>query len=328
MVELPASGSAEYAEWRTSGALPEKAKPAETPAADAPKVATTEAKPAPGTEPGQSKQEARRKPGAEARIGELTAELKRLKQQLDEVSRPKETKAAPSPAQPANYSEWRKAFKPTEWTNKYVAENPTATWEDTQAAMADFMADRREEFRGLEQQISEQRQTVGKKIIEARERYQDFDSVAGPVVAEMLKPDIPREIFSVLNDSPVLADLLYVIGGTAASKNEFLDACRSNPSKALRVALLMEQDIVTELGRSKISTRDTKGQFKPALVEPPAKKGPEAAPAPPIEIGHRGNGSVDETAKALSAIERGDDSAFRTWKQAEDRKALAKRRGV
>ena len=191
------------------------------------------------------------------------------------------------------------------------------------------MADQREAFRATEQHIAQQRQTVGEKLAEARKRYQDYDAVAQPFVKEMLQPDIPREIFGVLNDSPVLADLIYVIGGDEASKNDFLDACRTNPSKALRVALLMEQDIVKELEKGKsASDRDDKGQFKPKLVETPAKKGPEAAPAPPIEINHRGGGEMDEAARAISQIERGNDAAFREWKRAEDRKTLARRRGV
>ena len=330
--DIPASGSAEYAEWRVTGNLKEPPKPAVTATADAPKETTTEpekAKPAPGTEPGTSKQETRRKPGAEARIGELTAEIKQLRQQLTEAAKAAPTKAEPSPAKPATYQDWRKTFKPTEWTNQYIAANKDATWEDAQAALADHMADQREAFRATEQHIAQQRQTVGEKLAEARKRYQDYDAVAQPLVKEMLQPDIPREIFGVLNDSPVLADLIYVIGGDEASKNDFLDACRTNPSKALRVALLMEQDIVKELEKGKSAAdRDDKGQFKPKLVETPAKKGPEAAPAPPIEINHRGGGEMDEAARALSQIERGNDAAFREWKRAEDRKTLARRRGV
>jgi hypothetical protein len=332
-LELPVSGSAEYAEWRVTGNLPEKPKPAETAPAETPKTATTEpqqAKPAPGTEPGINRQESRRKPGAEHRIGELTAEIKQLRQQLTEAGKPQPTKAEPSPAKPATYQEWRKTFKPTEWTNQYIAQNKDATWEDAQAALADHMADRREEFRASEQQIAQQRQAVGEKLSEARKRYQDYDTVAAPLVKEMLQPDIPREIFGVLNDSPVLADLLYVIGGDEASKNDFLDACRSNPSKALRVALLMEQDIVKELEKGKENgARNDKGQFtQTETTTTPAKKGPEAAPAPPIEINHRGGGEMDESARALAQIERGNDAAFREWKRAEDRKTLARRRGV
>jgi hypothetical protein len=36
---------------------------------------------------------------------------------------------------------------------------------------------------------------------------------------------------------------------------------------------------------------------------------------------------MDEEARALSAHERGDPNAFRTWKREQDRKDLARRRG-
>ena len=335
-LELPAAGSAEYAEWRATGNLKETPKPTETATVETPKGATTEpdkAKPAPGTEPGTNKQETRRKPGAEARIGELTAEIKQLRQQLTEAGTKQPTKAEPSPAKPATYQDWRKSFKPTEWTNSYVKENPNATWEDAQAALADHMADRREEFRATEQQIAQQRQTVGQKLTEARQRYQDFDSVAHPVVKEMLKPDIPRVIFDVMNNSPVLADLLYVIGGDEASKQDFLDACRTNPSKALRVALLMEQDIVKELekGKSASTARNENGQFKSEVKAAPAKKGPEVAPAPPIEINHRGGGSMDESETLASKMARGEEltpAETRRFFAAENRKDFARRRGA
>jgi hypothetical protein len=327
-VELPASGSAEYAEWRATGNLPEKPKTTETASVDPSKeTKADDAGPSAATNT-QEQPKTKRRPDVEARFKQYSDRIDRLERELQEARAPKETKAESSPAKPATYQEWRESFKPTEWTNQYIAQNKDATWEDAQAALADHMADRREEFRATEQQIAQQRQTVGKKLSEARQRYQDFDSVTSPFVKEMLKPDISREVFGVMNDSPVLADLLYVIGGDEASKNDFLEACRSNPSKALRVALLMEQDIVKELGKGKTSAvRDDKGQFTPEVKAAPAKKGPEAAPNPPIEIHHRGGGEMDESERALSQIERGDSNAFRDWKRAEDRKAMARRRG-
>jgi hypothetical protein len=341
-IEIPRSGTSEYAEWRLSGTLPEKpsSKPetADTASADTSKETTSEAaKPeiAPGTEPGKTTQESRRKPGAEARIGELTAKLKRIETELEEARKPKSTQAEPSPAKasepaaPQTYQEWRKAFKPTEWANKYATDNPQATWEDLMAAQADHLADVRDQYREREQQVTQLRQTVSQKLEEAKKRYPDYESVAAPVVRELLKPDVPREVFSVMNDSPVLADLLYTIGGTEESKADFLAACRSNPSKALRVALLMEQEIIAELAKGKSATESTirneQGQFvapEPKGSITPAKKSPESASEPPIEINHRGSGPVDETGRAFKA---GD---FRAFKRAEDAKDMRRRRGA
>jgi len=346
-LQIPRSGTHEYAEWRMNGTLPPKKETPKLEDAEAAAAGTSketvsdpeEGEIAPETESGKPTHESRRKPGAEARIGELTAETKRLKAELEEARRPKETQAASSPAKsaeparPQNYQDWRKGFKPTEWTNQYATEHPDAAWEDVQAAMADHMADMRDQFRTFETQVAAQRQTLGQKLEEARSRYENYDEIASPVIQDLLKPDIPREVMAVLNDSPVLADLLYTIGGTEASKTDFLEACRKNPSKALRVALLMEQEITAELAKGGTATgRDESGKFtaKPEKVveAAPVKKGPESTPAPPLEIGSRGVGAVDDESRTLSAIERGDANAYRAWKRAEDAKEIRRRHGA
>lgn len=331
---IPASGSAEYAQWRATGELPkETPKPADTASADTSKETTADDAGSSAAKDTQEQQRNRRRPDVEARFKHYSDRIEALERELEQARRPKETKADSSPAKPAaptNYQDWRKGFKPAEWTAQYIKDNPQASWEDAQASLADYMADVRDQYRSVEQQITQQRQTVGQKLNEARERYQDFDSVATPVLQDMLKPDISREVFNVINDSPVLADLLYVIGGTDASKQDFLDACRSNPSKALRMALLMENEIVRERGKAKDQPRTGKGQFtKPDKVDlTPAKRGPENTPAPPIEIGHRGTGAMDETERAFSDIGRGNPNAVRDWLKAENAKDLRRRRGV
>src|ERR1700743_574791 len=89
-IEIPRSGTPEYAKWRVDGTLPTpKAAPAP---ADTSKETTTEnAGEAESPQKTQEKQRAR-KPDAEHRIGELTRELKQLRADLDEARRPKETK--------------------------------------------------------------------------------------------------------------------------------------------------------------------------------------------------------------------------------------------
>jgi hypothetical protein len=335
-LEIPSSGSREYAEWRATGELP-KPKPAAPATADAPKETKADDAGSSAAKETQEQPKTKRRPDVEQRIQDLTQrhkdEIARLTRELEDARRPKDAKADPSPAkveQPQTYKEWREKFKPTEWANRYVAEHKDATMAEVSAALADYMGDVRDQYRTVEQQITTLRQSVGQKLSEAKERYQDFDSVAGPVLQDLLKSDISREVSGVLNDSPVLADLLYVIGGSEQSKQDFLAACRSNPSKALRMALLIEQEINAELtkGTEKPTDRNEKGQFTKPVESAPAKKGPEDAPAPPIEIGHRGGGAMDEAARALQAAERGDANAFRDFKRAEDRKALARRRGV
>jgi hypothetical protein len=272
------------------------------------------------------KQETHRKPDAEARIKELNARNKHLERELEEARKPKETKPAEAstakaaetkPAtQPQNFSEWLKTFKTKDFLDNFVKENPEASYEDMQLALNVHTAEVREQFKEREQQAKRELETVGQKVKEARERYENYDTVTKPLIADLLKPDISREVFAVLNDSPVLADLLYTIGGTEASKADFLDACRSNPSKALRVALLMEQEIVKELGKGKAEAKkngEGEAETTPAGTKP-------RAPKPPAEVGGRGAPGEDAL---ISAAKTGD---FRSFEAEQTRRAMASRR--
>jgi hypothetical protein len=155
---------------------------------------------------------------------------------------------------------------------------------------------------------------VKQQLTEARERYEDFDSKANPVHQELMKPGISREVFAVINESPVLPDLLYTIGGTEATKADFLDACRNNPGKALRVALLMEQEIVKELGKGKgAAAQDGKAEAATTTPKP-------RAPKPPAEVGGRGAPGEDAL---MAAAKTGD---FRSFDAEQTRRAIASRR--
>jgi hypothetical protein len=330
-IELPRSGTPEYAQWRVDGSLPEKkTQPNEADSATADASKETGSESAPEPEAGKPTQESRRKPGAEARIGELTGRVKQLERELEEARKPKsdkptqtaESSPAPDPKPESNRP------KPTHDAKDKDGKPLYGTYEDYIEDLADWKAEQRIAAQQREQSAAQQRQAVSQKLEEARSRYSDYDSVAIPVVQELLKPGISREVFAVLNDSPVLADLLYTIGGSEQSKADFLAACRSNPSKALRVALLMEQEIVKELGQGKeepqgLAGRNERGQFV-AKEEPktPAKRKPESAAEPPIEIGNRGASTLDATERAFK------DGDFRSWKAAEDAKDLRRRRGA
>lgn len=264
-------------------------------------------------------QETHRKPDAEARIKELTARAKQLEKDLEEARKPKETQAESSPARqaeakpeaiPGTRSKPVSTEKGPDGKPKYT------TYEDFVEDLADWKAEQRIAAQQREQQIGQQRQTLAKQLEEARGRYTDFDSVTKPLIQDLLKPDVPREVFAVLNDSPVLADLLYTIGGTAASKADFLDACAGNPGKALRVALLMEQEIVRELGKGKAADKKA-GDGETESVPAPTKP---RAPKPPSEVGGRGASGEDAL---ISAAKTGD---FRSFNAEQTRRAMASRR--
>jgi hypothetical protein len=271
----------------------------------------------------KSKQETHRKPGAEDRIKELIAKNKKLETDLEEARKPKETKAAdsstakpeakPAPA-PVTRPKPAQADKTADGKAKY------ATYEEFIEDLSDWKAEQRIEGLKREQQVAQQRQTLGRQLEEARGRYADFDTVTKPLITEMLKPDIPPAVFAVINDSPVLADLLYTLGGTEATKADFLDACRTNPGKALRVALLVEQEVTKELAKGKGGAGgagkkegEGEGESTPAAKQP-------RAPKPPTEVGGRGAPGEDAL---VSASKAGD---FRAFDAEQTRRAVASRR--
>ena len=352
-IEIPRSGTQEYAEWRTKGTLPEKkqtAGTADTATADTSKEtkSVTEVDP----ESAKHKQETRRKPDAEARIKELTERANKLEADLVEARKPKETKPAESSTarvteqKPVEPAPTRPKPKPDEkgQDGKLKYGSYEAYIED----LTDWKAEQLLVKVERDQQVKQQLDASRKRLQEARERYKEsgnFDSTIVPMLTEMTKPDIPREVFTVLEASPVLPDLLYVLGGSEESKAAFLADCRTNPAKALRVALLAEQEIVKELakggnaatrqvgesaGAAAGGGRDEKGKFtaKTETANAPAKRGPESAAEPPLEIQSRGSGIVDETQRALETGAGDDPKATRRWLDAENAKEMRKRRGA
>jgi hypothetical protein len=310
-IEIPRSGTSDYAEWRLSGKLPEKPKTADSTTADKPKEATSVTDPAP--EPG--KQESRRKPDAEARIRELTEENRRTKAELEELRKPKEAKADPPPARQPE------ATRPKPKVDDQVDGKPKyASYEDYVEELADWKAEQRIAAQEKERTAKENIAAVKRNADAVAAKYPDFWEKSKPVVEELLKPDVRPEIFAVMNDSPVLAHLLYVIGGDDATKADFMKTVRENPSKALRLIVSMERDIQAELSKETTQRNDS-GQFvakEPEAV--PAKRSPETAPKPPIEIGSRG-----ATAKPDTDADSGD---FRAFKRAQDAKQLRGLKGA
>lgn len=325
-IEIPRSGTPDYAKWRIDGTIPDKPSPKTADPAPADTSKETASVTAPAPEPGKS-QESRRKPDAEARIRELSEENRRVKAELEEARKPKS--ADPAPAKPTQQVT---RPKPTVEDKGPDGKPKYGTYEEYVEELADWKAEQRIAAREREQSVAQQATALSKQLEEARTRYENYDTVTAPVIQDLLKPDVPKEVFALLNDSPVLADLLYTIGGTEASKAGFLKACRETPGKALRVILLMEQKIMAALsnGTKPATERNESGQFvaaKPA-IEAPAKRGPESAPPPPIEIGHRGPQPKDEAERALSEAQKGSPAAFTAWKKAEDAKELRRRRGA
>lgn len=304
---------------KTEASKPEKK--AESAAADTSKETKTEDA---ADSAANKTQKNHRKPdlNAETRIKELLARATKAERELEEARKPKETKPAESstakqaeqkPAEPAPTRP-----KPTMADKGPDGKPKYASYEVYNEDLVDWKVEQRDAAREREQQATQAKQALGKQLEEARGRYTDFDSVTKPLIQEMLEPDIPREVFAVINDSPVLADLLYRIGGTEASKTDFLETCRTNPGKALRVALLMEQEITAELAKGKAAATVKKvgegeAEATSAAVKP-------RAPKPPAEVGGRGAPGEDAL---ISAAKSGD---FRSFDAEQTRRVMASRR--
>ena len=117
----------------------------------------------------------------------------------------------------------------------------------------------------------------------------------------------------------MLPDLLFTLGSNQADFARFLALAKTNPGKAIRYLAAIESGIVEALQKPAKTETET-----PAT---PARRGPENAPPPPIEIGNRG-GPVDDTERLLKAAANGDRNATRQLLEAENRKMLARRRGA
>lgn len=273
-----------------------------------------------GADTTANKPQTRRKPDAEARIRELTTRTKELERALEEARKLKETQADSSTArqpkaEPEAGQQQVAGTRPKPDLNaldkdgKRIYDSYEAFTED----LVDWKAEQKLAERERTAQAEQRQKTVVKQLEEARGRYENFDTVTGPLVADLMKPDIPREVFAVMNESPVLADVLYAIGGTAESRADFLKACRENPSKAMRVALLVEQEVTKELSKGKTAAPETRTETTPVTPKP-------KAPKPPAEVGGRGSAAEDPRA---TAAKTGD---FRAFEAEQTRRALASRR--
>ena len=323
-LEIPRSGTPDYAEWRVSGKLPDpKPKTEETASSDTLTEETADA----GEATAPQKKQEKRRPDAESRIAELIAENKRLKAERE--AKPAEAaKPEPKAEKAQQYTRPRPTpeDKNSDGTPKY------ATYEDFSEELADWKYEQRRTSEQREQQQQAQTKEVQAKVKEAEARYPNFKEIAIPTVDAIVKnQDIPPVVKQMLNDSEVWTDLIFTLGGDPDALADFVEMAKTAPGKAIRYIANVEREIALELdkGTTEATTagRDASGKFAKAEATP-VKRGPESAAEPPLEIGNRGTGSMDEAARALSDIERGNPNAVRAWMKAENAKDLRRRRGV
>lgn len=294
------------AEFRRTGELPGPPKKQE----EAATSEVAETKPAPGAQPEKKPQETRRKPDAEHRIGELTAETKRLKAELESLRTPKPAEAAkPGPVQQPQPQQTR--TKPTAEDKGQDGNPKYTTYEDFVEDLADWKAEQREANSRRDQQQKEQGKALQAKVEEARGRYEKFDEVLQPTLNAIVgDQQVSPAVKAMLNDSEVLPDLIFTLGSNPKELAAFVKMAKENPGKALRYVALTESLIAEEL--------DSKNKPSPTVA--PVKT-QTAAPRPPAEVGGRNTAPPD----ALESAAKSGD--FRTFKAAANRRALASLRG-
>jgi len=277
---------AEYDSYRRSGELPERFKPAE-PAESAPADAPEETAddPVPDSEPEEA-QEQPQKPvsPAEKRIKQLLAENKELKRQQAARQDATPDSSPARPQQPQNYQEYRATFKPSQYIEDYAKAHPDASYEDANAAMADHLLDVRDHFKGIETRVTAEKQALESKVSEARERYENFDEIKDSFLAKTLSPTgaplIPIDVLSSINDSDMLADLLYVIGGDEKTLSDFIALAKADPRKAIKRIGWFESQIAEQVAAKPKETpeRGEDGKFKAP------EKRQTSAPKPPVPV--------------------------------------------
>ena len=332
----PPSDPEAYSEWRLTGKVPEqKHKPKqEAPAASARANAdSAEGESAEETESpeetsapeaGKRRQE-HRKGSAADRLNEVLADLKRAGLSPSELKTfRKQAQASPAP-QPAQQTNAPPPQQPQRLTEPKLED--FNTWEAFQTAQRAFNAqmvdDRiREAWSQIQmQQYQEQaNRQAAERIENARQRYGEEAEGSIVLAARSVfgNPAVHPWIKGVINESPVIADLLYVMGSNQHELDQFLETARTNPGEALRRAVVLEQYVKEELEkasnghRANSTERDENGRFIPAKKE---------APPPAREVSGRASLPGNE---ADAAFNRGD---VRSYMNAKNREQMAARKG-
>ena len=322
--DLPRSGTPEYDKWRETGEISDKSPKEES-------TPSKESETAGESETPQSTQEkptTKPKQTAEERIAQLEATIEKIRKGAGKET-PKVESSPTKPEPPAPQAD-----------NEPTAEDVNAdgsprfkTYEEFTKALARYEARQERAEWQREQQMQEQAKAFNAKVDEARSRYDNFDEVVQPAATAInMNVRITEDFKKMLSRSEFLPDILFTIGSDEKTLANFVKMSEEDPLEAAVYVAEVRKLIEEELGKASATSaanRNEQGQFTPAkpVAEKPAKRGPESAPAPPLEVGARGAGTMDEGERALQAIERGDGRAVSAWMEAENRKDIARRAG-
>ena len=319
-------------DWRKTGNWPER-KAAE-PAKEAPAASKESSESAPAPEAGKQPQEARprQRSNAETRLTELLNDLKASGYTPAELKTLRKAAAAPVQAQtPAASSpaaapqELKEPVMPKleDYEGKPMSEYDTAVRKYVRE-LATFEAQKAIAEDRRARAADEQRQTVTAKLAEARKRYPDWDTV-GKVALDAVYADGKAEsgahpaVKHALGISPIMNDLLYVLGGDKELA-AFVALSRRDPVAAVLKLGEMTPLIIEEMAKAgkEPPAKGADGKF--VSSGPPEKK-ISSAPKPAAEVGGKGSPPPDALADAQK---KGDFDAYRAE---ANRRDLERRRG-
>ena len=315
------------AEFMKTGIMPEpKPKADPTPARESPASASPDGKTAPASEPGDRQE---RKSNADTRLNELLDDIreagltpKALKSFRNDYQRTQAEAVKVAPEKTVNPTADPKApvkpkqddFEGKPWAEYEAAKDKY--FED----LTDYKAAKAVESDRERQRQETQTAELNGKLAEAQKRYGDTakDTISTTANAVFEDSKIPGVVKALVNDSPVLVDLLYVLGSKPEDLEDFVSTARSNPSAAVRKLVLIEKLVMEELAKGAPAAETERGED--GKFKAPEKK-LTAAPPPPKEVGGKGAPPPDD---AETAFNRGDARAFI---EAENRREFARRKG-
>lgn len=282
----------------------------------------------------QQKPNLKTKEDTERRFNELLDSKKALEREVETLRREKTQPARESrqESQPA-----AEVYKPLD-EKEFFKTNPKATYEDfvRAAGKHEGVWAARQEIAAENQRRAqaEAQKELSTKVAEAKTRYPDFDEKVAPAVGKIMDDQqIPYAVKSVINDSPVFTDLVYVLADPKALQ-DIIQTAKTNPGAALRKIFITEQLVQAELAKGKTATankgdasevdagreRGADGKFVsgPDKEDKASAEPKPRAPKPPSEVGGRGTAPEDQL---RTAAEKGD---FRSFEAEQTRRMKAR----
>jgi len=309
---------AEYSQYRQSGELPARFKPAETadPApADKPETASEGDEPESAGEseaPKDQHQEPIRKPRTAAqRIAQIEAAVEKewdkdepdviriaqLNATISKIRGGSERKTEPAPVTPPQ-------SQPIQQQPQYTRPKPTAedknqdgsakygTYEEFVEELADWKAEQRWVNAQREVAAHAQAQELEAKVAAARTRHENFDEIHWPALNAIVgNQSVAPAVKAMLNDSANLPDVLFTIGSDPKTLASFVAMAERSPGQALRYIAKVESLIDEELAKGS-------GEDPPEKAPEPKKS---QAPKPPSPVGGASSRAFDVSDESLSA---------------------------